>query len=163
MITECKRWLAEILKEAQVERVSLEPEDESKRTAVPFAVLIAGDESLKRAGSRVAVEDLADGTRAYRKRLWRRTLPLQLRLTHRTEDDADRVLDEVLAQVFRGLDDAGGNHITVKAGALAWGEEKSVQAQRCKVVLPLTFEGGVYRDLRVSLLTDVAPEPEGAE
>ena len=164
MIAECQAWVEDALKGAGIppDRISDNPAALELNQALPRAVRVLGREKLKRDGSRVARDDAADGkTRVFRRRRWFRTLPVDLYLFHKTTAEADQVLDEVLAAAVSGPVDAQGNRHRVRANEANWVVEKSATLQQVKVLLPLEFEGGVYRDERVPLVKDVAPEPEG--
>lgn len=161
MITECKHFLEQALKAAQVPRVFYEVEALSQRNVLPFAVLVVDKETLSRDGSRVAKADLMDGrTRVYRRRLYRRELPVMLVLAHRDEAQADQVLEQVLRDAAEGFHDSAGNHHLVRVEAVKWIDEGSVTRKRATVEVDMVFSGGVYRDESVPLITDVKPEPE---
>ena len=165
MIAECKTWLRDQLVAAGVEAkgVFFELEQLDVSHPMPFAVIVTGRERLERDGTRVAVET-APGSRArnYRRRLVARTLPVGLVLKHRTEAEADQVIDQVLALMTTGPMDAQGNRYKVTPRVAVWDNEKSATLVQARVTLEMEFEGGVYRDSQVPVFGTVAPEPAGS-
>lgn len=164
MIAECRRLIEDALKTAQVPRVYHDLDALGRRNVLPFAVLLLDRETVRRDGSRVATSDEADGrTRVYRRRIYAREVPVTVVIAHHDEARAEAVLAQVLLDTARGFTDAAGNHHRVRVDAVKWLEEASAVRKRATVEADLSFSGGVYRDDRVPLVTDVAPEPDTEE
>lgn len=163
MISVAHTWLMGLLAAADVPgtRVFTDAASLSGNDPVPKAVLLVGEERVKRIGQKAGASTAPDGkTRSIRMQLWERRLPVMMRLELESQARCETVVDAILATAFLGPDD-NGNRWAVKCQGIAWPEEKSrlVDANRVRVDLALEFVGGVYRDRVVPLVTNVMPAP----
>lgn len=115
------------------------------------------DETLRRDGSLVAILS-ADGTRRYRRRLYRRELEACVQVDATTHAEADALLMGTIRRLGRGLEDAGGNWIAVGDAHVGRVEEKSQAAQTDTAVAAITFIGGLYEETPANIATGIAPE-----
>lgn len=163
MIGGVKAWLKSHIEAAGVERVFVDAEDLVRNHAIPYAVLVVDKEKLERDGSRVGrADDEEHTTRTIRRRLWRRDLPVTVVLVHRDEEQADQVIEAVLAAVFAGYRTETDYH-RVTAQTATWWEKKGTILGKAMVELPLVVHGGVFVNEEVPLVGSLAPEPDGVE
>jgi hypothetical protein len=159
MISEAKTWLKGILEAAGMARVYTDSKDLERKHALPYAVLLVDRERLERQGQRVATKT-EGSVRTYRRRLWSRAVPISVVLVHRSEDQVEPVLDDLLREVFGGLL-VGEDRVPVRAERATWIDEGSTIMKQNMVEVPIIFEHGVYKDETVNLFENVAPEPDG--
>lgn len=162
MIVICKAHLEQILAGLGV-KVFTEAEDQARHHALPYAVIMAGPGVLEPDGGLVALEDDPAGGRTYRRRLYRHSLTLVVRLVAREEAALAQILERFVAGLGVRILDAAGNAIRVRPGQPSYADDTSRLKQRAEVELPVEFAGGIYRDdlvERVSLNTGLVVEPQ---
>jgi len=166
VIAECRQWLTDLLRVAVEGRVYDTEAAEGATRPLPNAVLVVGQESAPvRDGARVAREDLEDGgTRRWRRRLWIRRLPIDVRVEHKDAVQAEAVLQRLLASAFQGLRDRQGNFIRVRPNRITWTNDKAATAGgKTRATCLFEFEGGVFDDRDVPRVLDVTPVPDGTQ
>lgn len=115
------------------------------------------EEQLKRDGSMVGYRS-ADGTRHYRRRLYRRELEVMVQFEAATQAAADELLVRTLADLGRGFLDADGNWIALGDMAAGRIEDKGQASAVHAAVLPVLFIGGIYEETPAHIATDMATE-----
>lgn len=168
MIVACCQFLADVATCLDVprENVDVGAAALEQHQVTPRFVLIPGRERFERVGQRVAREDSLDRKRrSFRWLYWRRTLPVEVVIDHQDGASADRVLQGLLREVFRGLHDEDNNHVRILADDAIWEADKSVLsgAGAARVRVGLRFVGGVVADSYVPLVADVVPEPDDSQ
>lgn len=164
MIRACLDCLEACLKGAGIERVYTKPEDAAKHQAIPYAVVILGDETLQRDGSMVARADgPAANERTYRRRLYKRSIQARVKVVHRDQAVAGDAGDAFLESLPRRIWDKHNNAVLVSArGAEADEEDASLLKKQGAVYFLITFEGGIYSDRVVKVCAiGVGLEVEG--
>lgn len=165
MIVEAHTWiraaLAAVAPAIAGRRVSTNEADlESNWARVrPCALLIAGKEKIQRSGTRVARVSESAAERVYRRRVYRRTVPLTVLLLARSEDQAEELLVALLGELGKGYHDAGENWVRLAGVESGWTGERSRLRREHSAAVTLQLRGGVHRDETVKRFTDVTITP----
>lgn len=126
--------------------------------ALPFAVILAGDEKFEEKKRKVTKYTAQDGRRFMRHQRYERVSPLEITVIHKTEDDVDKVLTVVLETVPDGVDDGKGNYTPIRPAGIQWMTD---QRDRAGAVLILLFAGGIYRDEEMAVVDSFVYNVEG--
>jgi hypothetical protein len=162
VIEACRQWLTQVLGPlvGGPGNVHHKAAEASGDLPLPNAVCLLGArERTKRDGSLVGSETLLEqGVRRYRRRVWQRTVPIDVRIEHKTEAEAEAIVNALELAAAAGLDDGAGNRVLVRCGAVVWAPNKALGMDRARGTVQLEFEGGVYRDKTVPLYRAVVVE-----
>jgi hypothetical protein len=153
MIGYCREYLITLLNQAGITRVYAEAEDAGKHQVRPYAQLIPGNEKLEYDGSLVAKEvDRENRQCTYRRRIYRHTAQIKVKIVHRDGNAAAQVKQAFLAGLERRIWDGDNNAILVSVATAQPEDDPSLLKQQDVVYLTVTFQGGVYRDHTVDLV-----------
>lgn len=165
MIQACKEHLKKALEAAGVRRVYTQAEQLKQHQALPYAVLVEeeGDE-LTRDGTPVAQElDAVAGARRVRRRMYRRTVRIELHLAAKTEAEAERLLAQALIGAGTSFLDPDGNAIGLRVLGIRPEDDASLLKQQAGLVARVACDGGLYADQEVpvvGLAQGLVVEPE---
>lgn len=123
---------------------------------VPRAVLHfrLADEKVEPDGSLVA-HWIVDGTRVYRRRMFRRTIALMVELAGETDTTVDGWVSALYVNAGYGFSGAGGNWVSLVAGQAEWHEDRAKTSKRTECILELTLKGGIYKDTVHALVSEL--------
>jgi hypothetical protein len=143
-------------------RITDDPERQGREwppPQAPYAELLAEAEQLQRDG-RPSGRQYDPGTHQSTvwRRLVRRTLPVRVRLVHKTEADLDPLVTALLASLDKGFRN-GDQTIVVSPAQAVWGGWAERPGDREQAVIRVTFAGAVYSSATGQTLQDVnAPQ-----
>lgn len=161
MIAEAHAWvraaLATLTTAIEGKRVSTDEADLAGHWAKvrPCALLTVGRQRMQRSGTRVARVSETASARTYRRRVYRRQLPLTVLLLAKTEAQAEELLVELLTALGNGYHDAGENHVRLLDVETGWEGERSRLRMEHAAAVTLHLRGGVYRDETVGRVDQV--------
>ncbi|TEB09144.1 hypothetical protein [Pelotomaculum propionicicum] len=160
MIAIAKNLVENLLIQAGIPKAGIYHEESAfdRVKAMPFAVILAGDEKFEEKKRRVTKFTGQEGRRFMRHQRYERTSPLEITVMHKTEDDVDKVLTAVLETVPDGVDDGKGNYTPIRPAGIQW---MTGQRDRAGAVLILHFIGGIYQDKDMAVVESVVINVKG--
>ena len=166
MIAFCRSYLVDLIKnEVQCNTVYTRADDESRFKPLVFALVLVGNERLEKDGSRVAKEDdLANGIRRYRYRVYKSTLTVFVTIVGKSLEQSENFRQNFLTKINDRIIDPEGNAIDVRVTECNLIQELntgSIQNPREGYEFTVEFSGGVYLDKTVNIITgEPVPTPE---
>lgn len=136
----------------------LSKDGDAAQCALPKVVMLTGRDETKPDGMLVAIETDAKVRRYVTRRAIRR-LQLGIFIYHRTEEEAEVLLQAVVAGLLDGLV-ADGRPVTGWTSDTQWVDEASWSRREAMAKAGIDLVGGVYRTRTVPLLTDIAVQGE---
>jgi hypothetical protein len=156
MIAYCRNYLVTALQNIGLDAKTIytRQEDFDRFKGARFALVEPGIEQLVYDNTRVAQKDDATANiRTIRYRLYKSELPIFIVLTGKNLDDAETLRQSFLKTLDRRFLDPDGNAIILEAVETKTLYEASIQNPREGYQIQINFEGGVYRDTLINLLT----------
>lgn len=149
MITAVKGYLTDALVTAGVpaQRITDDPlrRAEWPPPQTPYAELLTDPESIEHVNRTSArTYDAQTGQATTWTRLMRRSLPVRVRLVHRSEADLDALMTTFLGTLTRAFRD-GSQTIVVTPLQTVWAGWRNRPNDREQAVVRIQFMGGVYR------------------
>jgi len=147
MLKIAKETVTEILKtEAGVKQIYYDENAFGRAKANPSAIILAGKEKLREMRRKSAKFTDENGTTILRSQVYERTLPVEVNIFHRTEEQVDEVICSLLGGLPKGIDDGKGNWTPIEPAGIEWPPD---QKERSLAVVFLNFVGGIYRDKKL--------------
>lgn len=147
MVTE-KNYLVEKLKEAGIPRVYTSMKKLSQANEIRLGAVLAANEVFSRSGSKRIYIDQS-GAKQKRKKLFDRETRFKVVIAESDEDKCEIILIRFLEVIQKGLEH-DRNWINLDIGDMDWvSEEDSILRAKMAVQFPVTFYGGVYKDVRL--------------
>lgn len=160
MIAIAKGLVTDLLIQAGISKAGIYHEESAfdRVKALPFSVVLAGDEKFEEKKRRVTKFTAQDGRRFMRHQRFERLSPLEITVMHKTEDAVDNVLTAVLEAVPDGVEDGKGNYVPIRPAGIQWMTD---QRDRAGAVLVLHFVGGIYQDKEMAVVETVELNMKG--
>lgn len=154
MIQKAKDLLTDILKtNCKVQQIFYEEKDFERIKVSPTAIVLAGKEQLGERRRKVGKwTDAVSGKRYVRSQTYERIQPMEVNLFHRTEADVDEILQALLNNLPKGMDDGAGNWVPIEPATIDWPPD---QKERSLGVLIIRFMGGIYKDVELENFTQL--------
>jgi hypothetical protein len=163
MIAYCRNYLKELLQSLKITPVYISQKQADAYQGYVFSHVGPGTEHLKKNQVRVAVEDDKEhNLRRYRYKLYDSILPVYVTIVGKNLDQAEQFRQSFLKALADRILDPDGNAITLEATECDTVQDfSSLQDTREGYQITVVFNGGVYRDKTVNLVTgEIAPVPD---
>lgn len=154
MIQIAKDLVTEILKTyCKTQQIFYEEKDFERIKINPTAIVLAGKEQLRENRRKVGKwTDPVSGKHYVRSQTYERIQPVEVNLFHRTETDVDEILQALLNNLPKGIDDGMGNWVPIEPATIDWPPD---QKERSLGVLIIRFIGGIYKDTELGKFTQL--------
>lgn len=153
MIKVAKDLLTGILKNQKVNQIHWGEDAFGRIKINPAAIILAQKEELEeRRRKAVKWTDTVTGQKYLRRQIYKRILPIEVNLFHKTEEQVDELIKGLLANLPKGIDDGKGNYTAIEPKGIDWPPD---QKERALAVVFLQFIGGIYKDEPITTYTTV--------
>lgn len=146
LYTEATAYLLQKLKDAGLKTKPYTTMKSLSRTMESHVgAVLPGTEAITRNGSKTIYTD-QEGAQHKRRKLFDRTVTLQVILGDYNAENVEAMLDSFLAGLDRGIA-VDGNFVPLAVDSVEWDtEEDHPLKAEVAVRVSITFQGGVYRD-----------------
>lgn len=152
MIQIAKDLITEILKDYGLKQIFYDDDAFERGKVNPSAIILANKEEIKELRKKVGIwTDISTGKKYLRTQKYERILPIEVNIFHKTEEDADKIVCHLLAQLPKGTED-NDNHIFIEPVQIDWPPD---QKSRALAVVIIKFKGGIYYDKELATYTNI--------